>query len=131
MPDTDTASTGEVATLIGLDPTRVAKIAQLVPPVRSGNGRGTRALYSQANILEVQIVDRLWNFGLPHRTIRTVMDKLRHSNMRWLEQENAWLVIVDAERWMAGNSLVHIMRSLNYPSTFLVIDIGQIRNTAD
>ena len=127
MPDTDMASTGEVATLIGLDPTRVAKIAQLIPPMRSGNGRGTRALYSAANILEVQIVDRLWSFGLPHRTIRGVMDKLRHSDMRWLEQQNAWLVIIDAERWMAGNSLVHIIRSLNYPSTFLVIDIGQMK----
>ncbi|MGD9082882.1 MAG: MerR family transcriptional regulator [Desulfobacterales bacterium] len=54
----------------------------IIPDIRLGEGTGKSREFSETNCLEVIIINRLMNYGIPRRTIIEIFKKIRKNGER-------------------------------------------------
>lgn len=130
-----TYSAGQVAKILEKDSMHVAKMGQLITPLREANGRGYRAAYSFRNMVEMKIMEELVHFGVPQKRIQKTINSFGHStNIDWLNdsQMQIWLVMNGWGKWAIGNNLLDAMNILELggceeTKAAIVVDIGKIK----
>ena len=123
----------EAAELLDRTSEEIARLGQITGAEVPADGKGYRAFYSFANLVEMRITEELTQFGVPRKHIQRYLTALRNSHMRWLEEDGAelgaWLVI-GGEKWAAGSTMTIALGTLQLSGpivSFVAIDAGAIK----
>lgn len=117
----------EVAQVLKWPPQQVARLGQSVRTASAPLGKGHRAQYSLRNIIELQIIEELMRFGVPHKRILYYLQSLAKSKaaLDWLlDEAGCWIVCDGDSQWSVGEQLHdavnHLKEESHYRAAIIV-----------